>query len=355
MTSTSTSSSISVSSAFKVDHSIQRQIRRDFIKFSIYWIALVSTCLVAFLISASYMRVEPLQFQAPIISSFDVFTPDVSLTAEAISVDPLARTIVMNWYPELTSLDCSKNDSIITDIYLSRMLLDSSSPSWSSQLQDQATFRLNGTEICLGLNPPFPSFRTVTKLISSKQYVRVKQIAQQSTFQSYPFDVYAAPFSFYTQNVETGAITALKVSDSFGIAVNFKISLLYTIVSYNRAQQNLQFYLKIERSTATKMFVVMVAVTNWLTATAFLTICAATIVYRKPHTIYAEMFVVPVGALFAFTSVRANLPGAPVGFGATIDLFTILPVLIIMSLCIASQSFTLLLVILYRRIRQEST
>jgi hypothetical protein len=27
------------------------------------------------------------------------------------------------------------------------------------------------------------------------------------------------------------------------------------------------------------------------------------------------MFVVPTGALFAFTSIRANLPGAPDGFG----------------------------------------
>lgn len=46
----------------------------------------------------------------------------------------------------------------------------------------------------------------------------------------------------------------------------------------------------------------------------FLTICAANIVYTSPE-IYSEMFVVPVGALFAFSSVRANLPGAPAGFG----------------------------------------
>jgi len=51
-----------------------------------------------------------------------------------------------------------------------------------------------------------------------------------------------------------------------------------------------------------------------LTAMVFLTICAATIVYPNPE-IYSEMFVVPVGALFAFSSVRANLPGAPAGFG----------------------------------------
>jgi hypothetical protein len=32
--------------------------------------------------------------------------------------------------------------------------------------------------------------------------------------------------------------------------------------------------------------------------------------------IVAEMFVLPVGTLFAFTAVRANFPGAPEGFGA---------------------------------------
>ena len=51
-----------------------------------------------------------------------------------------------------------------------------------------------------------------------------------------------------------------------------------------------------------------------LTAAVFLIISAATLVYR-PHEIYSEMFVVPVSALFAFTSVRANFPGAPAGFG----------------------------------------
>jgi hypothetical protein len=37
-------------------------------------------------------------------------------------------------------------------------------------------------------------------------------------------------------------------------------------------------------------------------------------VYPNPE-IYSEMFVVPLGALFAFSSIRSNLPGAPVGFG----------------------------------------
>jgi hypothetical protein len=133
---------------------------------------------------------------------------------------------------------------------------------------------------------------------------------------------------------------------------------------------------------------------------------AATLVYSH-HQIYSEMFVVPVGALFAFTSIRANLPGAPDGFGKLLpraliiykvhhdllgfkgttlgepvlsplfysvisginpDMFSILPVLIIMSLCVSMasnptfpwrwvltrgyQSFALLLIVLYRRILQ---
>ncbi|KAF9522920.1 hypothetical protein CPB83DRAFT_71407 [Crepidotus variabilis] len=58
------------------------------------------------------------------------------------------------------------------------------------------------------------------------------------------------------------------------------------------------------------------------------------------------MFVVPVGAVFAFTAICVGFPGAPSGFGATIDIYTILPVLIIMSFC----SFFLLLIVLYCRI-----
>lgn len=34
------------------------------------------------------------------------------------------------------------------------------------------------------------------------------------------------------------------------------------------------------------------------------------------------MFVVPVGAVFAFSSVRSNLPGAPTGFGESTKILT---------------------------------
>lgn len=51
-----------------------------------------------------------------------------------------------------------------------------------------------------------------------------------------------------------------------------------------------------------------------LTAVTFLTICTTTLVYR-PQRIYVEIFLVPIGIILSFTFIRANLPGAPAGFG----------------------------------------
>jgi hypothetical protein len=100
-------------------------------------------------------------------------------------------------------------------------------------------------------------------------------------------------------------------------------------------------------------------------------------VYQSAE-IYGEMFAVPVTTLFAFSSLRANFPGAPAGFGkgwsmliygilmmklnrsdywsvllfrntdtnlltkfdVMSDAYTILPVLIIMSLCVSNDSFS---------------
>ncbi|KDR67422.1 hypothetical protein GALMADRAFT_1086258 [Galerina marginata CBS 339.88] len=296
------------------------------------------------------MQVKPLQFQAPPPSTYDLFIPDVSLIAEVISVDPISRTIVMNWYPKMTSENCSSNHSTAIDIYIPNTLLDMTSPSWTAQTVDQPAYRLNSTQICANVMQAYSSFRTITKLVASKEYLVLQVVEDQSSFQSYPFDVYLAPFAFYTRNQETGEVAALKISQAFGVAVNFKISLLNSFINiHGPGMEYLQIYLRVERSTATKIFVVVVAVMNWLTATVFLTICASTIVYSNP-AIYSEMFVVPIGALFAFSSIRANLPGAPAGFGATIDMFTIVPVLVIMSAC----SFFLLLIVLYRRITADT-
>jgi len=76
----------------------------------------------------------------------------------------------------------------------------------------------------------------------------------------------------------------------------------------------------------------------------FLWITIACILW--PEKIVKDLFVLPLGALFAFTSVRSNLPGAPSGFGAYIDFIGILPNLVLITLC----TFVLFFAVLIRRI-----
>ncbi|KAF8965066.1 hypothetical protein BDZ97DRAFT_1813442 [Flammula alnicola] len=318
-------------------------------KFALYSVAFIGVSLGAFITSISYLAVKPLQSRAPLGFSYPA---EVSLMAEVLSVDPISRTIKMDWYPQFTAVDCTK-DPVVMDILITQSLLDTSSPSWTAQPPYLPLYRLNTTENCLNLiTTPYPSFRTVTKLLASSVYVPILPASGHSTLQNYPFDVYIASFSFSTRNAQTGAVTALNVTNSFGVAVNFEMSLQRSLIVEtpldNLPLPRLELAFRVERSKATKMFVVTVAITNWLTAAAFLIMCAATLVYR-PHQIYAEMFVVPVGAVFAFTSIRTNFPGAPSGFGTTLDMYSTLPFLVIMSFC----SFTLLLLILYRRIHES--
>lgn len=45
----------------------------------------------------------------------------------------------------------------------------------------------------------------------------------------------------------------------------------------------------------------------------FLWVATAALIW--PANTVRELFAIPIATLFAFTSVRANLPGAPDGFG----------------------------------------
>ena len=200
-------------------------IRRGLLKFSFYWVAFVASCLIVFVVSALYMRVKPLQFEAPVSSLNNVFLPDVcppnsfrsyhysthNLIGRSHSGSHLCRSNIEDDCHELVSRIDQRRLQIkciqgfrcirsavselgqtwhIIDSYLKRSaLLDMSSPSWSAQLADQPTFRLNSTRICLEYQV-FASFRTVTMLVASKQYLGVRSVVRPSSFQSYPFDVY---------------------------------------------------------------------------------------------------------------------------------------------------------------------
>ncbi|KAF9002184.1 hypothetical protein BDQ17DRAFT_1542485 [Cyathus striatus] len=310
------------------------------VRFLFISLIVIGICICVFVVVASHLVVHPVNFKVP-----DYELPaEVSFGVEIISVDPIARTFTMDWYPQAPSTCPSHDDNItrVIDVYLDQGIIDSSSSAFSILPPYSPIYRFNITALCKAQTSIFNSFRTVTKLVNSHFIFGYWQGPLHSTIQNYPFDVYYAAFNMYGLDLSTGEYVTLNVTRSFGEVVNFQISLYRS----NAVITPWLFYsLEVKRSRATKIFVIIVGITNWLIAVAFMLISVSTLIYQS-HKIYSEMFVVPVGAVFAFTTIRAGFPGAPSGFGATIDLFTILPVLIIMSLC----SFFLLLVVLYRRI-----
>lgn len=162
---------------------------------------------------------------------------------------------------------------------------------------------------------------------------------------------YRAKFPVYALNYHTRKFLALNRTRSFGVAVyvypTAYMQVPFLIIPILRSNfdvtietdipgpSQLYLVLQVKRSQAIQTFVILTALTNCtvsngfrltystnlilrsapgLIAIGFLMVSVATLIYT-PHEIYGEMFIVPIGALFAFTSVRANFPGAPVGFG----------------------------------------
>jgi len=250
---------------------LRRSIRGGLLKFSLYWVALVASCLVIFVISALHMIVKPLHFEAPVGSLNDVFSPDVCppnhsdhvitqhiifqviLTAEAISVDPISRTITMNWYPELINLDCKSNIPRVYDIYLQRWVSKTFLQiSWTHIIGEAHSWiwavphgmlssrtNLPSGSIVRGSAPStkhllrselsrslllLSSFSISSPLAASRRSRAILSMCMSnlcpSAIKNSRWIIrYLAPFSFYCQNNDTGAITAPRVSRAFGVAV----------------------------------------------------------------------------------------------------------------------------------------
>ncbi|KAF8652148.1 hypothetical protein AX16_004534 [Volvariella volvacea WC 439] len=300
----------------------------QFLLLAVIWAAILAVTLT---IAVPKLIVPSLDFIAP--GSLPI-SADVTLATELISADPVTRTIVMDWYPRVSSTSlCPSNNNLVADIYLDSGIISSSSPAFSILPPHSPVYRLNLTDLCGGYSV-MSSFRTESKLLASEYGLGYPR-ALQSNLQSYPFDVYYAPFVFFASNPESGEYISLNITRSYGVAANFHVTLHNDMVVFGVTEgpKWLHVTLQVERSTATKMMVLLVALTQWLAATSFVAITVTTFKYRT-HKIYSEVFVLPTASLFAFTTIRENLPGAPDGFGAAIDLYSIVPVLIIMSICV---------------------
>ena len=258
----------------------QRCVRlRDSIKFSLYWIALVAASLIVFMIAASHMQVKPLQFQAPTGSLDDVFVPDVvffrlpdaivtnannsigqsdsgsGLRGSNIENDRyelVSWTIILlvklfvksvNSYRHLhTKVSC---EEILALSHLKLMDLLHVAHSWiravhhglysqwinqpfawialnivwvsiKHMLPSEQSQNSSHQKSYLKLKPWHTSHHSRTTLSTCKPGWISSKHPKQLRFNPIR---YIAPFAFYTRNVGTGEVAAVKIPKAFGIAV----------------------------------------------------------------------------------------------------------------------------------------
>ncbi|KAJ7073807.1 hypothetical protein C8F01DRAFT_1271706 [Mycena amicta] len=269
----------------------------------------------------------------------------ISLIGNFQDVDTTARTMTVDWYP--LPFNCSSPEMVV-NIFVDPNLLVASDNGPATASDDPPTtpiFQLNTTEYCFGtIRNSFSVFRTTVKLTgltSGGSKVKPRSL------QAYPFDVYFSQISMFATLASTNESVGIFLEKSFGIPINVDLTL--DKADSGSVPDGVLLSFTIKRSAAVIGLVMLILVANWLVTVAFLWITVAAFMWDSE--IVTEMFVLPIGALFAFTSVRANLPGAPAGFGAVVDYYGILPNLALMTLF----SAVLLIGVLYRRVKVRSS
>ncbi|KAJ6585991.1 hypothetical protein B0H19DRAFT_1250735 [Mycena capillaripes] len=270
----------------------------------------------------------------------------IGLLANFLNIDPTTQTVTVDWFPAPYS--CSESEELVVNIFVDPNLLVASgdnTPTASTAAPTVPIFQLNTTEKCSSTNyDSFPEFRTSIKLTGMASSGSLGRVDRRS-LQAYPFDLYFFQVSMFAKLNSTNESVGINLEKSFGVPINFEVAL-------NKAQSSntadgILLYFSVSRSTAVIALVIIVVVANWLVTIAFLWVTVAAFIW--PDEVVSEMFAVPIATLFAFTSVRANLPGAPTGFGAVIDYYGVLPNLGLITLFGA----ILLIGVLHRRIAEE--
>ncbi|KAF8994989.1 hypothetical protein BDQ17DRAFT_1042938 [Cyathus striatus] len=230
------------------------------------------------------------------------------MESELISVDPLSSTLVMNWY--ISYDNCYQDPDPETSCTPTNLEADTPIFTWyPGEIND--TLSTNAI------------FRTTSLLFNNGT-----RKTTDSSLQNYPFDTYGAYFIMYGKDNSTtnDNLINVVVDYSYGIAVGFKTS------SDTSFSEDTAFYvngISLARNGLIKAYVVCIVIGVWLITLIFVgSVMKVMFGYKQPK----EALGVPIATLFAFSSLRGTMPGAPSGFGAIMDFVGILPCLAIITI-----------------------
>ncbi|KAF8509088.1 hypothetical protein JB92DRAFT_2948851 [Gautieria morchelliformis] len=308
--------------------------KRPWARIIFYFVVVVGVLVVSVPVGWA-LRVRDIKAPSPTEDSPLVLFPTL------LSLDPTTQSMTLDWdigyfcgvfAVEGSNLTCSN-----VNIYFDQNLLQSS-PGSSISTNDvpkSPIFHINGTVWNHGDDMPFPgwnttlvdlgntpSFRTPISLFPPTAVGRAER-----TLQAYPFDRYTAViFVFAIDNSSNEAI-GITLGEVDGIAPGF--SVVSDSDSVNDGVIVLD--LSITRALGVQLYAISIIIAIWLVTLTLLVATVSCVILGRG--LAKQVLVIPVATLFAFVSLRGTFPGAPTGFGATIDFMGILPCLGILSFC----------------------
>ncbi|KAK0215409.1 hypothetical protein IW262DRAFT_1465017 [Armillaria fumosa] len=251
----------------------------------------------------------------------------ITLQAILVSADIQHATMVVEWsvQGDICSYSPTVNGSVIEIFFIAN--LAPSDPKhtdgpYNNNMPSDPIFTWNCSKGILdyisGLNPV--TFRTELTLVvdSSDNSGRVSL---------YPFDHYSTTISAFAQNAPT--------NDSIAVDLTSTTALVLLIFESSGNLDGSVFEVtsisfKLQHSTIIIAYCLIITVTFWMVTLMICLIMIATVFFGFRQ--WNEIVVVPIGTVFAFTQLRASMPGAPEGFGDILDFAGILPCLVLLSI-----------------------
>ncbi|EIM85892.1 uncharacterized protein STEHIDRAFT_121891 [Stereum hirsutum FP-91666 SS1] len=197
---------------------------------------------------------------------------------------------------------------------------DSNSPA-SNNRPNQPLFQFNATAFEYDYFSSFAMFRT-------QMYLASRETTLEASLENYPFDKYVvSPWIFASLNA-TGETVGIFIGSMNGIAVGFQAHVKNN--DYTYSDDTTEVYITVSRSTLVKTYAITVVMTMWLVTLVLLAVMVKGVIMGKGQKV--EILVLPITTLFAFTSLRTTMPGAPQSFGVIIDFVGTLPSLVFLAL-----------------------
>ncbi|EAU87517.2 hypothetical protein CC1G_11189 [Coprinopsis cinerea okayama7 len=146
------------------------------------------------------------------------------------------------------------------------------------------------------------------------------------------FDAYTAEIVLFAEEVGTNATVGVEIGDARGVAIGFetRVAHIHRRISPPEVADST---IILSRSILVKLYGIISTIAVWI-VTLILSLVMITSVFfgykQRP-----EVLLIPVATLFAFTTLRQSMPGAPEGFGHMMDLVGLVPCLALLAMTAA--------------------